>query len=149
MYLGNEARVLYDGYLPCLGYFDEWYEAGPRYAVAIGTKVSQWLPIAVHEFAHLMQWIEKVPAWTDQSIAPSVCALDRLIEWVRGKEFTESELDFLVRVAQEVERDCEERTVKLIIEHRLPVNLARYTKQANAYIYSREKNEKAFGAVDS
>lgn len=134
-YFGRGAHVLYGGSLPCLGYFDEWYKGGPRYAVATGLPISKWLPIAVHEFSHLMQWIEGVPAWTDQSIAPSVCALDRLIEWTRGKELTGEELELLVRVAREVERDCEERTVKTITLHRLPIDPVRYAKQANAYIF--------------
>lgn len=135
MYFGRGRQVLYRDLL-CMGYFDDMHHAPPRYAVATGRPLSEWLPIAVHEFCHVKQWIERVPAWTNQVITPSACALDLLGEWFNGREMKKEQIAKLVRVAREVERDCEERTVSEIIRHRLPIDPAKYAKQANSYVFS-------------
>ena len=135
VYLGKGKQVLYRD-LSCMGYFDDMHHVPPRYAVATGRPLSVWLPIAVHEFCHVKQWIECVPAWTNQVITPSAYALDLLGEWFDGREMKKEKIAKLIRVAREVERDCEERTVGEIIRRQLPVNHVKYAKQANSYVFS-------------
>ena len=134
-YLGKGKQVLYRDLL-CLGYFDDMHHKPPRLAVATGRPLSEWLPIFVHEFEHTMQWIERAPAWTNQVMSPTSYALDLLGEWFAGREMNNEEVARLIRLAREVERDCEERTVRAIAEYQLPIDSVKYAKQANAYVFS-------------
>jgi hypothetical protein len=134
MYLGKGRNVRYKS-LRCLGYFDSMESPSPRYAVATGRPLAEWLPIAVHELCHLAQWAEGAPAWIEQVLAPSVYALDLLGEWFAGKHLEDEEITRLIGLAREVERDCEERTLRMIVQYRLPVDLTVYAQQANSYVF--------------
>lgn len=135
IYFGNGKWVTYTS-IRCLGYFDDIHHTPPRLAVATGRPLPEWLPIAVHEFAHLLQWVEDSPVWKDQVISPTAYALDLFNEWMDGKDFSQEHIARLVRVAREVERDCEARTLALIKTHRLPINPVIYAQKANSYIFS-------------
>lgn len=132
-YFGKGKRVLYKGMI-CQGYFVDSPSA--RYAVATGRLLEEWLPIAVHEYAHLLQWTEGAPAWKNQVFPEGDYALDRLVLWCDGKvEYSPATLARLVNVAREVERDCEERVSRLIKKFALPINAREHAQKANSYIY--------------
>ncbi len=104
------------------GYFDE---SVPTLVCAI--KKSDFLPILVHEYAHLTQWVDQIPIWKK-----SYKSLIKVNEWLCGKE-VRSIKDHLA-VCRDLELDNEKRSVKIIKKHRLPIDVKDYTRRANAYV---------------
>jgi hypothetical protein len=104
------------------GYFDG---DGKVLAVATGRMEDSWLGVLLHEYSHLTQWIEDAPVWRD-------CRYDmwRWLDGARIRNPSES-----VRTVQEVEADCERRTIRLARELEAPIDLERYARAANAYIH--------------
>lgn len=87
----------------------------------------------VHEFAHVTQFVEKIPLWFVDEID------DCLIPYIRGgvSHFADEgikEFDKFYKLAL-LERDCERRSLKLINKFNLPIDKTDYTKKANLYLY--------------
>ena len=132
--LGEGDRVEYDG-LYSNGYFGNISPLSVRYAVAVGKPTSLWLPVALHEFCHLEQWAEGAPVWIDQEFSKTMCAFDLVMEWCGGKDLSKEEVIRLVRLARELERDCEERALRKITQFELPLDPLEYTQKANSYLF--------------
>lgn len=97
---------------------------------AVGQPINAWFPILVHEYAHFTQWKDQCDIWQNYG---KYC--QKYEEWFNGyKEFEQDEVNEIVRAVREVERDCEERVIKLIKYHNLPINPHKYAKNANAYV---------------
>jgi len=113
------------------GYFDA---LEPEIRVAGESNKS--VGILVHEFAHMLQWLDKKSIWyTGISIDQ-----DRFWEWLAGKRV--NNIDKIVDAIIQNERDNEIRTVKLIKKFNLPIDVSQYTREANAYLllYHHVKN---------
>lgn len=136
IFWGKGKRVRFN-HIACNGYFETLNFPSPRFAVATGKPLSEWLPVAAHEFGHLNQWAENAPAWTDQMYSSTEYAFDRLLEWCDGKLLLdERELKQLIlQPAREVERDCEKRTLEMIAQFQLPLDPVVYAQKANSYIF--------------
>ena len=129
--------------LNCSGFFEDRPVA--RLAIATGKPLEEWLPIFAHEFCHFRQYKEQSKYWTDiftemnGELVEATAIIDR---WLDGEiELEQDRLNHLIRIAQQVERDCERRTVDLIKQFDLPIDIKDYSKKANAYteFYSRLK----------
>jgi len=107
---------------PCGGYF-----CGDTrtLAVATGRQASSWLGVMLHEYCHLTQWAESIPAWRAYD--------DGMWHWLAGKTIANPRA--AMRSVQAVEEDCERRTLRLIRELDAPVDVSVYTRAANAYIH--------------
>lgn len=117
----------------CRGWFgeDDYKPNQMVLAVATGDSVSKWLPILVHEFCHMHQWLEKDPTYTRSDEATGL-----LWEWLEGKiELSPKKAKHYAVLTLENELDCERRAVKLIKKLNLAINVDKYIKQANAYVY--------------
>lgn len=107
----------------CSGYFDQ---AVPELKVAMGNK--DWLSILAHEYSHMRQWIEKDPIWMK-------CIEEKSYEeWERSIQGHEIDIEYHFSNARDLELANEKRTVSLIKELNLPINVKDYIKRANSYI---------------
>lgn len=131
VYTGNDGTGF-----ACSGFFSELPEL--KLAVAMGKPEKEWLSILAHEYSHATQWKEQSPYWTNlfkdwgQGKEEATEALDR---WLQGEEWGEEKIAEVIACVRDVERDCEERTVKLIHAFNLPIDAEEYTQKANAYVY--------------
>lgn len=110
--------------LPCSGWFDH---ENPRLEVATGRDDHIWLGVLLHEYSHLTQWAEDCAIWREISKTPEMWG------WLDGKPLRNAKS--VVEITQELEADCERRTVRLIQELEAPIDLDDYCRHANAYIH--------------
>lgn len=128
--LSKEEHLIMGGF-QCSGYFDE---KKPELAVATGKPFKDWIEILVHEYCHLNQFLEKSHEWTERMIGgiESSAILDlwlnKQIELNPGQLF-----DCVMRIIT-VEKDCEIRSVEVILDKKLPINTDLYIRKANAYV---------------
>jgi hypothetical protein len=117
-----------------LGYFDE---GGSILACASGGSAQDFLSTLVHEFAHVLQWIEgdKTYKFCDHrkygSVQNAVCM------WINNEITLNNKI--LIRYTQKMidcELNAERRAVKLIKEFNLPIDLDIYKSKASAVLYS-------------
>jgi len=115
-----------DGLETC-GYF---CEEPKRLAVATGTPMSEWLPIFVHESCHMDQWLERVPFWNDGEKGNQF-----MEKWLKGKDYPEDKVYEFMQMIILLEEDCERRSVAKIKEWNLPIDIDRYIRGANVYLF--------------
>ncbi len=132
--LSETATVPYPvGNLQVNGYFDDIHSKQPTLACAIGKPEEEWLPTFVHETCHMDQWLYAKEFWNRQYADGKIC--DKIMdEWIDGKDYPIEEYTRAIRTMQELEIDCEERTVAKINKLQLPIDPLKYTKSANAYL---------------
>lgn len=109
------------------GYFDD---ISRTLACSLGKDISQWLPVLLHEGSHMDQFLEQVPAWTNN------VGLDKTDEWLNGKEIDPSIISKEIETSIQVELDCEKRTVEKIKKYNLQdiIDVKEYIQKSNAYI---------------
>jgi len=118
----------------CNGFFSEDPD---QLVVATGQPVSRWLPILVHESAHMDQWIEQIPEWSDCYIEGcEIEMFDVVIMWTSHQvELNKQQLTKYITGSRNVELDCEKRAAAKIIELGLDIDSDEYIQKANAYIW--------------
>jgi len=105
-----------------------------EFACAVGKSQKNWIQTFVHEYCHFQQWKEKESTYTRWDDETDL--LVKYDEWLEGREeLTKKELIKATRVIQACELNCEKRSVKMIKEWDLPINIDDYIKKANCYIY--------------
>lgn len=92
--------------------------------MVVATKNPNFHTIFIHEFAHLTQAVERIPAWYESGDIWS--ALDK------GKVSLRQWDEFVKVIA--VERDCERRALNLIKKFNI-TSPEIYARNANAYLY--------------
>ena len=94
------------------------------------------LGTVVHEFCHTRQYIEKDPCyWINGDTKITDSMYEKWDKWIaKESEYTEEEIDEFITICMQVEANCERRTVEMIKEFKLPIDIEQYTKEANAYI---------------
>lgn len=126
--LRRAEKVKVSANIKCTGYFDGEER---RLVVAMNHKDS--LGILVHEFCHLMQYIEytegKFRLW-----GTATKALAKIDAWLEGEPITN--LARNIGYARSLELDNEKRTVAMIKKWQLPIDLDDYIRKANAYVLS-------------
>lgn len=108
--------------IKCSGYFDE---TGKELVIA--TNNLQWLEVLAHEYGHLTQWEDNCEEW--KNLGDS---LDKIDRWLAGEQV--GGIKKALARARDLELDNEKRTVKIIKEWKLPVNVEEYIQKANAYV---------------
>jgi len=106
------------------GYFSD----EPReFAVAMKKPQKDWLPIFLHEYSHFRQWKDKAIVWKETDV-------NCMDSWLTGVDFSEKTVDRSIFGLRNLELDCEIRTVALIQEHDIKMDIDLFIKQANAYL---------------
>jgi hypothetical protein len=108
--------------MKCSGYFDE---ENRRLVVAMLNPVS--VEVLVHEFGHFTQWDERIPIWKDAGFA-----MGHIEDWLNGK--TKRNIEKWMALSRDLELDNEKRSVQLIKDFNLPIDIEKYTRSANAYV---------------
>lgn len=125
----------------CTGYFIALPNLQhPMMGFALDIDVNDLIPIILHEWSHMDQWIENAKVWTNNihkigdDYKESVDIID---EWINGSEI--SDIDKHIQISLEVELDCEMRTIKKLyefnLEDKLKFSIDEYIQKANSYIY--------------
>lgn len=109
----------------CSGYFDDGDSVNPVLAVATNRK--DWLEILVHEYCHFTQWIDQIPLW--EKAATSLYYVDK---WLEGNSVRNIQKH--IGVARDLELDNEKRSVEMIKQHNLNIDVDHYIRKANAYV---------------
>lgn len=122
---------------PCSGYFNE---DGLKLICAVKKPLEKWFPVFIHEYCHYKQYEEECDVWTniyvDLPNGKSKSAITIIDELIAGKEISKSLAKKAIRIVQNLEKDCEQRTFNLIMDYGLHkiIDPTEYIKRANAYI---------------
>jgi hypothetical protein len=108
------------------GYFDS-APSIPMLAVATGRPEADWLGVMLHEYSHLTQWAENCTEWRRDTNSMSIT------DWLEGKSV--SNITKVIKITQDLEADCERRTVRLIKELGANIDVGEYSRRANAYLH--------------
>ena len=107
------------------GYFEDYGRS--KGVLACAMKHEYALPLLVHEFSHMQQWIENTRLWNNGKY---ILDIDR---WLAGEEVRD--IEEKINKVRLMELDCERRTIKYIIKYNLPINIKTYAQKANAYLF--------------
>lgn len=132
LWLPKRTHIPLEGESLCNGYFHEGDDFSPIPTLAVSTKKppEMWLRTLVHEWSHMQQWKEKCKTWTDDEKYGVLWH-----EWVaKEAEASPEKVRRACMSAMMNELDCEQRSAKAIAQYALPLNLAHYVQQANAYV---------------
>lgn len=117
----------------CNGFFVE--KPKPILAVATKQSLNKWLPILAHEYSRMIQWIENSPLWAENYIG-GYETVDIINLWIEHKiELSKEQLNDYIQRIQNIELDCEKRTVNNIRLFGLPIKIEEYIQKANSYIF--------------
>lgn len=102
-------------------------------AIAVkSNKSTDWLDLMVHESCHMDQYLENKVTWDVGSVS-----YIHFYSWLEGAlECPDHELQTAVDGVIDVELDCERRSVAKIKKYNLPIDLVKYKKKANSYLYA-------------
>lgn len=106
------------------GYFDDVTKT-----LAYAKGHSMALSLLAHESCHLDQFVEAPEMWANADQLPI------LDEWLSGKNFPKEKIRKCIEAAIALELDCEKRTVEKIKKYNLPIDIKKYIKQANTYLF--------------
>jgi hypothetical protein len=114
--------------IKCSGYFDD---ADTKYGAILACSMGKpdGLEILVHEYCHLTQWQDGLPLWKKAGRALPV-----IDEWLAGKYKRPETLNRAFEIAIQLERDNEMRSVRMINEWGLNIDIENYIKKANSYL---------------
>lgn len=100
----------------------------PKICVAIQKEKEIWIGIFVHEYAHVMQWIENDPIYFDSN-------LDIFDNWLTKKqEYSQKEIDKCIEVSKLLEIDADKRAIDILNRWNISERFKRnYIKKSNAY----------------
>lgn len=112
-----------NGNIKCSGYFDS-----ENRQLVVAAKWEDWIDILVHEYAHLTQFVDQCVAWVE-----GANTTDEIDRWLSGEEIESIERHIVA--CRNLELDNEKRSVEIIKKFDLPIDVERYTKRANGYVY--------------
>ena len=132
---GGRGVEIQDGSMANGFFNDEHHVKYPMtLAVACGQAIDQWFPVLVHESCHMDQYLEDCTAWTNNKVK-GYDAWDIVDLWMDGYvDLNRGQVNKYIGAARDLELDCEERSVKKIWKHNLPIDIPQYIKAANAYV---------------
>lgn len=119
-------------FLPCLKLKDsgiEYVGHSTHNSVTISKKrsIEKWFGTFVHETCHIDQYNER-PSWFKNKCKH----IFKFNEWHEGKDVI---LDWLtIKNIVELEVDCERRAIEKILSEGLPIDIKKYSQEANYYI---------------
>lgn len=119
--LKRSKYVIVSKTIKCSG----WFDAEAKELVVAG-KSRNWLATLVHEYAHLTQWVDQCKEWRAAE------GIENIDDWLNGKKIKNPKR--ALAKTRDLELDNEKRSVKLIKDWELPIDIKDYTQRANAYV---------------
>lgn len=99
--------------------------------IRVAGKSRDPISTVAHEYAHFLQWLD-----TPQQIMQADDKASLLVfDWLTGNNYDKREVQKAFCRVMVMERDAERRTVELIKKFNLNVDIDKYIRQANCYIY--------------
>jgi len=132
LYLGRGKRVNSGENWRCEGFFDI-----DTKCIKVGKGGVQWLETLVHEYAHFLQWLDSSDSLVEREDRAARIVQDYLHA---GKGELNPAIVKAFHSVMLFERDTEMRAVKCIQKHKLDIEMSKYIKRANMYIYSHYVN---------
>lgn len=130
LFLHHEKYVV-EEWGGCAGYFDA---TDRMIVVATKKKKSDWLGVLAHEYCHMLQWSRSINIWND-CFENGLDTFEMIDLWLKDLvELTDEQKHSYIDRTIKLERDCEQRTVSMIIKYDLPIDIDEYIRYANAYI---------------
>lgn len=114
------------------GYWDDSDPKNLTLACAVGKPIEKWGPIFAHEYCHFIQWKEKSAEWDHYRKNVSSSVYDKIFN---NEPVDEEKMIQCLEACKQLELDCERRTVELLKKHKVPIDLKKYIRGANAYIH--------------
>lgn len=133
VYLSKGKRVKIAPGVFSTGYFDEH-----KLAVATKIDLDRFKGTFVHEFCHFLQWRENDPSYIDSTLDNNnkIDIYELFEEWLSyDSEISDEDLDEIVAKIILMEKNCEQRAIKLMRKFDLSIDVDKYIKEANAYLY--------------
>src|SRR5690606_35253920 len=125
--------------IPCSGYFTGNHNnpEDNKLALAIGKREIDWIPVALHEYNHMLQYVQKSKYWMDLYLPDGKTADEEFFEWVSNKQYEVNDIEDITKRVLAVELDCERRTAESIewIGFDDIIDVQEYTQRSNAYVY--------------
>ena len=128
----GRGKFVNTGHGRCEGYFNEI-----EGVIKIAGNNQYFLQTLVHEYAHFLQYINKVSVYTKSDKAGLIVE-----NWFNGKNYDKKTLKRAFLLVRAMERDCEKRALKIIQDFDLKIDQKLYAKRANLYIYTHFLMEK-------
>ena len=119
--LKRSKYVIVSKTIKCSG----WFDAEAKELVVAG-KSRNWLATLVHEYAHLTQWVDQCKEWRAAE------GIENIDDWLNGKKIKNPKR--ALAKTRDLELDNEKRSVKIIKDWELPIDIKDYTQRANAYV---------------
>lgn len=130
-YMAPKRYLETDIGIQCNGYFDGDQKI---LAVAAGQPQERWIKTLAHEFSHMTQWMDQTDTWIAGTHPTDAEAIVEL--WYYKKiELNAKQRAYWIGLSRNVELEAERRTLEIIKQHKLPIDLSGYAKHANAYLY--------------
>lgn len=130
--LENSKTVfIQDEGLKVSGYWNDIDDNHLVFACATGKPIQKWGPIFAHEYCHFLQWKDKDQIWHNYQ----TIGMDEICDIFHNKPISEERLEFCLNASRDIELDCEKRTVKLLKQYKIPIDISNYIRGANAYIH--------------
>jgi len=117
---------------PCEAYFEE----NPL-TIKVATKYSfeVWSKDFIHEYSHYKQTIEKSPIFKKFNNVRDGWDANAIINaWINGKNTNIKLLKKCIDAVRDLELDCEQRVVDIILDNELEIIVDEYYKAANSYV---------------
>jgi hypothetical protein len=124
LYLGK-GKTIRCGSSKVSGYFDD-----TNRVLAVATGRKDWVEILSHESSHMDQWHEGCDEW--KKLGGSCVVFD---EWLEGKEMPKHLVRKHAMAILKLELDCERRSIKKLRASGLRIDLDRYIRKANSYLF--------------
>lgn len=115
----------------CTGYWDDSDPNDLQLKCMITNDDSEWVSTFAHEYCHFLQWKDKPKIWHDYN---SKLNGDDLYKIYNNKPISRHKLETALNIVRELELDCEKRTVWLLQQYKIPIDIRSYIRKANAYI---------------
>jgi hypothetical protein len=116
------------------GYFDEDEKL---LHCGIGLNESDFLSTLVHEFAHVLQWIDGDYAYKNCGHEKYGSVQNVVCQWIKDEvDVKNKDLISYTKKMIACELNAERRAVKLIKEYGLPIDIKRYSEHASATLYT-------------
>lgn len=136
--LVNEKNLIYDGVVSNGLFIENSRGSGGELLVAVKKPIEEWLPVFIHESCHMEQFITKSPIWLSLYDKSGFSGIDTFFSYVSDtknyKTYNKHIIDAATLIVQDLEYDCERRSVEKIKKYKLPIDTKHYIKTANSYI---------------
>ena len=126
VYFPRSDQVKADG-SECAGFFDD-----DQMLLSVARYNPCFFTVLVHEFCHVLQWLEKCPEWVEFEIKNRTVCVD---SWLNNPDHPSEGIEEAIISIRELEADCERRAVRLLKYHDFGVDVENYIREANAYVH--------------